>query len=92
MSMLKRLFANLTPPKKFIGLVCALSSLGVTAYVTDVYILRPIWLCPFVFAGIFAIQGILLYTAGRIFKSPPSPQGILLSVADPAGDVYFSDR
>lgn len=80
MSMLKKLFANLTPPKVLIILVCALSSLCTTAYVANVYI-WPLWLFPFVFVGIFAVQGIILYTVGQIFKSAPSLQMILLSVA-----------
>ena len=81
MSMLKKMFAKLTPPKVLIILACALFSLCTTAYMTNVYILRPIWLRPLLFAGILAIYGIILYASGRIFKSIPSPQVILLSVA-----------
>ena len=60
---------------------CVLFSFCTTVYVTKVHILMPIWLSPFVFAGIFAVQGIILYTVGRIFKSAPSIKVILLSVA-----------
>lgn len=81
MNMLKKLFANPTSPKVLIILVCALSSLCATAYVTNVYISRTIWLPPFVFVGIFAVWGIILYTVGRIFKYVPSFQVMLLSVA-----------
>lgn len=81
MSMLKKMFANLMPAKIFLILVWVLFSLCTTAYVTNVYILRPIWLHPLLFVGIPVIHGIILYAAGWIFKSAPAPQVILLSVA-----------
>ena len=81
MSIFKKIFTNLTPPKVLMILACVLSSLCTTAYVTNVYTLRPIWLSPpLIFLGVFAVQRILLYLAGRNFKSVPSFQVILLSV------------
>lgn len=81
MSMLKKLFANLTLPKVIKILACAFFSLCAMAYMTNVYILTPMWLRPLVFVGIFAVHGVILHAAGRIFKSTPSPRAILLSVA-----------
>lgn len=46
MSIFKKIFTNLTPPKVLMILACVLSSLCTTAYVTNVYTLRPIWLSP----------------------------------------------
>ena len=80
MSILKKIFTNLTPPKVLIILVCAFSSLCTTTYVTNVYPLRSIWLSPLIFLGIFAVQRTILYIVGRYFKSIPSFQVILLSV------------
>lgn len=81
MSMFKKMFTYLTLPKVLIILTCVLLSFCTTVYVTNVYILRPIWLSVVVFIGIFAVQEIMLYTVVRIFKSVPSPHVILLSVA-----------
>ncbi|MDE6883772.1 MAG: LTA synthase family protein [Lachnospiraceae bacterium] len=80
MNMFKKMSANLTP-KVLIIWACAFSSLCTTAYVTNVYLLRPIWLSPLVFAGIFAIQRTILRTLSRIFKSAPSFRVILPCVA-----------
>lgn len=80
MSMFEKMFTKLTPPKVLIILTCAFFSLCTTAYVTNVYILRPIWLCPLLFVAIFSIYGIILYVSGQTFKSVPSPKVILLSV------------
>ncbi len=80
MSILKKLFVNLIPPKVLIILADVFFSFCTTVYVTNVYILRPIY-SSFIFMGIFAIQGIILYAIGRTLKSTPSPQVILLSAA-----------
>lgn len=80
MSILKKLFANLTLSKVFILLAGALFSFCITVYASNVHILSPIYL-PFIFVGAFAIQGIILYVIDQIFKSVPSPQVILVSVA-----------
>ena len=82
MNMLKKYLQNLTLPRMLIILACALFSLCTTAYVTKVYILKHmIWLCPLLFVGIFAVHRAILYAAVRIFKSAPSLQMILLSIA-----------
>lgn len=53
MSIFKKIFTNLTPPKVLMILACVLSSLCTTAYMTNVYTLRPIWLSPppYIFRG-----------------------------------------
>ncbi len=106
MSIFKKIFTNLTPPKVLIILACVLSSLCITAYVINVYTLSPIRLSPLVFAGIFAVQRLILYIVDRNFKSVPSFQVILLSVTAAVlilvlcrnvffptqRDIYFPDR
>ena len=80
MKMCKKIFANMTPSKMLSILVCVLFSLCTTAYITYVHTSMPVWLCPFLFVGILAVYGIIMYAASRIFKSVPSPQMILLSI------------
>ena len=82
MNMLKKYLQNLTSARVLIIWVCAFFSLCTTAYVTNVYILKHIiWLRPLLFVGIFAVHRAIVYVVGRIFKSAPSLQMILLSIA-----------